>query len=247
MGISPLSIVLYAGSSSGEPKDVSLLIPINPVDPDPEVLNRIASILRQGGVIAYPTETVYGLGVDPFREGALARLYALKGRPAAMPISLLVRDAAMLEEVAQNLLRPARLLIEAFLPGPLTLVLAARPDLPAGLTAGTGKIGVRISSHPLAGHLFTCYPSPITTTSANPTGRPDARDAASILSYFPEGVDCILDAGPAAGGPSSTVVDATGETPVILREGAITTERIAGILKQVRTPQRSRNEMEGYR
>ncbi len=226
---------------------MSGLLPIDPRDPDPEALNRVASILRQGGVVAYPTETVYGLGVDPFREEALARLYALKGRPAAMPVSLLVRDTTMLEALAQDLLEPARLLIEAFLPGPLTLVLAARPGLPPGLTAGTGKIGVRISSHPLAGHLFACYPSPITTTSANPTGRPEARDAGRVLSYFPEGVDCILDAGPLAGGPISTVVDAAGETPVILREGAITAAQIAAVVERARVPRRSRNGMEGYR
>ena len=117
-------------------------------------------------------------------------------------------------------------LIEAFLPGPLTLVLAARPHLSLRLTAGTGKVGIRISAHPLIGRLFACYPAPITTTSANPTGRPNARDARTILAYFPQGIECILDAGPVPGGVGSTVVDATGEAPVILREGAISAKTI---------------------
>jgi L-threonylcarbamoyladenylate synthase len=207
------------------------LLPIDPVDPDPKVLIRAASVLRQGGVVAYPTETLYGLGVDPFREEALDRLYALKGRPESMPVSILVKDVAMLEEVSHDLTPQAMRLIDAFLPGPLTLVLRARPRLPTRLTSGTGKIGIRISAHPLMRHLFAEYPSPITTTSANPTGKPDARDAAGILAYFPEGIDCILDAGPVTVRLGSTVVDVTSEEPMILREGAITADRIAVALK----------------
>ncbi len=205
---------------------MSLLLPIDPLDPDPKVLTHVTSALRKGDVVAYPTETLYGLGVDPFREDALERLYQLKGRPSDMPISILVRDPAMLGEVVRDLSGPARRLIEAFLPGPLTLVLAARPHLSPLLTAGTGKIGIRISAHPLIGHLFAHYPAPITTTSANPTGQPNARDARTILSYFPQGIDCILDAGPVPGGIGSTVVDVTAEEPVILREGTISAKAI---------------------
>ena len=214
-----------------DPKSMSLLLPIDPLDPAPEVLTRVASALRQGRVVAYPTETLYGLGVDPFREEALEQLYVLKGRPAEMPVSILVKDVAMLEEVAHDLPGPAMRLVEAFLPGPLTLVLHARPHLPEQLTAGTGKIGVRISAHPLMIHLFSSYPAPITTTSANPTGEPDARDAEKILSYFPQGIDCILDAGPVPDGLGSTVVDVTGEAPAILREGAISAREISEALK----------------
>ena len=209
---------------------MSLLLPVDPLNPGPEVLTRVASALRQGKVVAYPTETLYGLGVDPFREEALERLYVLKGRPAEMPISILVRDNAMLQEVAHHLSGPAVRLIEAFLPGPLTLVLKARPHMSRRLTAGTGKVGIRISAHPLVGRLFASYPAPITTTSANPTGQPSARDARTVSSYFPEGLDCILDTGPVPGGIGSTVVDVTGEAPAILREGAISARRISGAL-----------------
>jgi len=211
---------------------LSLLLSIDPLDPDPEVLTRVASALRQGRVVAYPTETLYGLGVDPFREEALERLYVLKGRPTEMPVSILVKDVAMLQEVAHDLPGPAIRLVEAFLPGPLTLVLRARPRLPERLTCGTGKIGIRISSHPFMKYLFSIYPAPITTTSANPTGRPDAKDAREILAYFPEGIECILDAGPVTRMLGSTVVDGTGEEPVILREGAITADEIAKALKE---------------
>ena len=214
---------------------LSLLLPIDPLDPAPEVLNRVALALRQGRVVAYPTETLYGLGVDPFQEKALERLYVLKGRPTAMPVSILVKDAEMLQEVAYDPPGPAMRLVEAFLPGPLTLVLRARPGLPERLTAGTGKIGIRISAHPFLRHLFSRHPAPITTTSANPTGRPDARDARDILAYFPEGIDCILDAGPVAGMLGSTVVDGTGEEPLILREGVISVDEIAKALKRQRS------------
>jgi L-threonylcarbamoyladenylate synthase len=207
-------------------RDVSELLPIDPLNPDPEVLRRAASALRQGGVVAYPTETLYGLGVDPFREDALDRLYELKGRPSSMPVSILVKDLAMLGEVVHNPSVSAIRLMETLLPGPLTLVLPARPHLSPRLTAGTGKVGIRISAHPFIGLLFASYPAPFTTTSANPTGRPNARDARTIVSYFPQGIDCILDAGPVSGGIGSTVVDVTGEAPVILREGAISAKKI---------------------
>ncbi len=186
--------------------------------------------LRAGRVIAYPTETLYGLGVDPFQPEALERLYRLKGRPAGRPVSLLVADAAMLRGLVREVTPSARALLEAFLPGPLTLVLEARADLPAALTAGTGKIGLRISSHPLIPHLFARLSGPITTTSANPTGRPPAGRAEEIAAYFPRGVACILDGGPSAGSTGSTVVDLTGPQPAVLREGAIPANKVLEVL-----------------
>jgi len=194
---------------------------VDPLNPKPESLLRAAAALDDGRILAYPTETLYGLGVDPFREDALEKLFLLKGRSDRLPVSILLRDQAMVGDVAREVSPTARHLIKAFLPGPLTLVLPAQPHLPERLTAGTGKIGIRISSHPLIRHLFACYPRPITTTSANPTGKPGAMDAGQISAYFQEGVACILDAGPVPGGRASTVVDLTGPAPVMLREGAI--------------------------
>ncbi len=199
---------------------------IDPIHPDPGLLERAAEVLRQGGILAYPTETLYGLGVDPFREEALEKLYLLKARPPTQPVSLLVRDMEMLEEVVQDISPEARRILEAFLPGPLTAVLPARPHLPGLLTAGTEKIGVRISSHPLISHLFARFPHPITTTSANRSGMPSSVTVEQIIDAFPHGVDGILDAGPSPGGSGSTVVDLTGPEPVILREGAISREKI---------------------
>jgi L-threonylcarbamoyladenylate synthase len=202
-------------------RPMPLCLLIDPSDPDPAALRQAANVLRQGGVVAYPTETLYGLGVSPFDAQALEKLYCLKGRPATLPISILVRDLDMLREVVLEIPPLALRLARAFLPGPLTLVLPASPSLPARVTAGSGKVGVRISSHPLAGPLFGAYPSPITTTSANPTGRPGARTAGEVKAYFPEDLDCILDGGGVPGGPGSTVVDVSADRLVVLREGAI--------------------------
>ena len=208
----------------------SLVLPVDPLNPSVEAIERAAQVLRQGGVLAYPTETVYGLGVDPFREEALERLFHLKGRPREMPVSVLVRDEGMMREVAREIPPRALALIKAFLPGPLTLVLPAQPGLPARLTAGTGKIGVRISHHPLVENLFRLYSFPVTTTSANPSGRAAARTGAEVAAYFPVGLDCILDAGPVPGGVGSTVVDVTGDRPEILREGVLSREEIGRVI-----------------
>ena len=213
-----------------EHRDVTKLLPIDPLHPESASLDRAAEVLRQGRILAYPTETLYGLGVDPFREESLEGLYRLKGRPAGSPLSVLVRDLAMLQDLVEEVSPSAGQLINSFLPGPLTVVLPARSHLPPRLTGGTGKIGIRISSHPLLTHLFERYPFPITTTSANPSGRPNARDGSQVLAYFPEGIDCILDAGTVTGGIGSTVVDVSEERPRILREGAIAAEQIGKAL-----------------
>ena len=209
---------------------MSLVLSVDPLNPPPDALAKAAQVLRQGGILAYPTETLYGLGVDPFREEALERLFLLKGRPREMPVSVLVRDEGMMREVVRVIPPMAFALIRAFLPGPLTLVLPALTGLPARLTAGSGKIGVRISPHPLVADLFRFYPFPVTTTSANPSGMAAARTGAEVAAYFPVGLDCILDAGPVPGEVGSTVVDLTGERPEILREGVLSREEIAGVV-----------------
>jgi len=211
---------------------MSLNLTVDPDHPDPVSLDRAAETLRQGGILAYPTETLYGLGVDAFSEDALDRLFRLKNRPEGTPVSVLVRDMAMLRGLVEDVPPRALGILQAFLPGPLTAVLSARPHLPRMLTAGTGKIGVRISAHPLLCHLFSRFPHPVTTTSANRSGMPPAVNAGQVRDAFPRGIDCILDAGPAPGGVGSTVVDLTGPDPLILREGAVPREAILRCLEE---------------
>ena len=209
---------------------MTLFLPINPENPDPQALQEAACALRQGGIVAYATETLYGLGVDPFQKEALENLYRLKGRPGRWPVSILVKDRDMLCELVREIPSTAKRIMDALLPGPLTVVLPARSHLPERITGGMGKVGVRISPHPLLEHLFAHHTAPITSTSANPTGMPGARDAQGVRVYFPEGVDVILDTGPAPGGTGSTLLDLTTDPPVILREGAIPESRIKELL-----------------
>lgn len=206
------------------------ILSIDPQNPEFPALEEISRVLSEGGVLAYPTETLYGLGVDAFRDDALEKLFVLKGRPGGIPVSVLVRDPEMMLEVVLEVPAPARALVNAFFPGPLTLVLPARPGLPERVTAGFGKVGVRISPHPVAALLFQAFPKPITSTSANPSGLPAARTAAEVAAYFPSGLDGILDGGPAPAGVGSTVVEFQGQELRILREGAISKEEIARVV-----------------
>jgi L-threonylcarbamoyladenylate synthase len=184
---------------------------------------RLAPALRalvRGRLVVYPTETLYGLGADALDDAALQRLVALKGREAGKPIAVLVSDERMLEMVVAEVSPLARRLMQRFWPGPLTLVLAARSSVSNLLTGGSGGIGVRVSSHPLAIALVRALGRPLTAPSANPAGRPGAVTIAAARAYFGDGVAAYLDAGQLAGEPASTVVDMR-QRPRPLREGAV--------------------------
>jgi len=179
-----------------------------------------AGALRHGGVVVYPTETLYGLGVDATNPTALARLVALKGREPGKPISVLVTDETMLSGLAAEVSPLARRLVRRFWPGPLTLVLPARADVSDLLTGGTGTIGVRVSSHPVATALVVAVDRPVTSPSANPSGCTPPVTIDDARGYFGTTVDAYLDAGRLSGEPASTVVDVRNGLHV-LREGAV--------------------------
>ena len=186
--------------------------------------------LRAGGLVAMPTDTVYGVGVALDARDGLERLFAAKNRPPDRAIVLLVAD---LEQAATvGVISPAaRVLAERFWPGGLTLVLAQvrEAGLPAVLTGGAATIGVRVPNHDCARALARAL-GPLPVTSANLSGQPDARDAASVVAQLGERIDLVLDAGPARGGVPSTVVDCSAGGPRVLRVGAITSESIADAL-----------------
>ena len=186
--------------------------------------------LRSGGVVALPTDTVYGIAVALDAAGGVERLFEVKRRPPDKGIVLLLDDAAQADSI--GLMGPAATaLADAFWPGGLTIVVPQRPDavIPDVLTGGARTIGLRVPDHATPRTLAQGV-GPLPTTSANVSGFPEARDAAEILEQLGEGIDLILDGGPAHGGPASTVVDCTWERPVILREGAIPATQIASIL-----------------
>jgi L-threonylcarbamoyladenylate synthase len=181
------------------------------------------AVLRRGGVVAYPTETYYGLAVDALDEAALDRLLRLKGRGADRTISLIVSDRAMVASLCGEIPARAVELMAAHWPGPLTLVLPARPGLPAALVS-EGAVAVRCSPHPLAAALVTALGRPITATSANRAGQPPARTAAEVRAGFVavgEGDLHVCEGGETAGGPPSTLVRVRGDALEVLRRGAV--------------------------
>jgi len=185
----------------------------------PEEIVFAAEALRRGEVVAYPTETFYGLGVNALDELALARLRALKGRGADKAISILVSDVDMLSRVCATVPPLARKLIDKYWPGPLTLVLPAREDLPQPLLEA-GCVAVRVSSHPTARALVAAFGSPVTTTSANHAGDPPASTPEAVEEAF-QGRCRVIHAGTTPGGAASTIVRIRGATMEVLRQGAI--------------------------
>ncbi len=184
-------------------------------------LTRAVAVIKRGGVVAFPTETYYGLAVDPFNHKALQCLFSIKQRPAIKPILTLISAASQLPYLAADIPPLFHPLMARYWPGPLTLVFPARPGLSPLLTAGSDTVGIRISSHPVAQALVRLAAAPITATSANISGRSPALSAADIHAQFGNQLDMVLDAGPAAGGLSSTVVGASQDGLVMLRRGVV--------------------------
>jgi L-threonylcarbamoyladenylate synthase len=201
--------------------------------PDGEAARAEAvALLRAGRIVAVPTDTVYGIAADIALPDAIERLFAAKGRPPEKAVALLLSDAGQADVL--GVAGPAaRVLAERFWPGGLTLVLPRRPDarLPDVLAAGARTVGVRVPDHPAPRALAAAL-GPLPTTSANLSGEPDARDAAEVAATLGAAVALVLDGGPIHGGPGSTVVDCTGERPVILRAGAIPPAAIAAALDE---------------
>lgn len=189
--------------------------------PSDEDFRRAAAVLGQGGIVAFPTETFYGLAVDPFNEKALKSLFRLKGRPSHKPFLVLIQDESQLSELATSIPHPYRVLMKVFWPGPLTLVFPAGPGLSSLLTGGSGGIGVRISPHPVARDFGRMWGRPMTATSANLSGMAAARTADEVHRFFGDGVSLILDGGQTPGGMSSTVVGVDQGRLQLIRAGGI--------------------------
>ena len=185
-----------------------------------EAYSEIVSLLHSGGVIAFPTDTAYGLGADPFNDAAVNRIFQVKGRPDTKAILLIVSSREMAESVAE----PPEVfydLAKQFWPGPLTVILPAKKSLPINLTAGTAAIGVRWPIADFATRLVNDFGTPVTATSANRSGLPAAITADEVRNQLDESVDALVDGGelPSRGG--STVLGLTTDVPVVLREGPV--------------------------
>ncbi len=196
------------------------MIRVDSAAPDGAALGAAVAILKDGGVAAFPTETFYGLGAAALDPRAVRRIFELKGRPETKPLLVLVDSMEMADTVAEWSDR-ARSVAARHWPGALTLVLPARSDVPGQVTAGTGTIGVRMSSHPVAQGLVRALGAPLTAPSANPSGLEAPTSAAGVLAHFAGAIELVLDGGPTPGGEPSTVLDLTVEPPRILRQGAV--------------------------
>ncbi len=194
----------------------------------PKSPQKAASVLNGGGVIIYPTDTLYGIGADAFDEQSVRNVFISKGRPVGNPIPILVKNEAMLREVGE-VSEVASILIDKFLPGPLTVVLNEKEKFPPLVTAGTRKVAIRISSHPFVVRLFNLISRPITSSSANISGQDNIFDFNSVYKAFDTKVDLIIDSGTLDKSKGSTVVNLTVSPPIIVREGDISRKLIEEI------------------
>ncbi len=195
--------------------------------PDDSVIAEASSILRSGGVVAYPTETFYGLGADGQNEEAIKKIFLIKGRNFKNPISVIVGNVNDVRGLVDGVSEIALHLMERFWPGALTIIFKASPDISDHLTAGTGKIGIRLSSHPVATALARKLGRPITATSANFSGSNECTSADEVIQGIGDQVDAVIDGGQTPGGLGSTIIDVTTDPPAILREGVIPKHKIS--------------------
>lgn len=199
---------------------------VDPEWPQRDAIQEAAKWILAGGVVALPTDTLYGLAADPFSADAVARVCAVKGRHAARALPLIAADATQIAEHLGHLSPAAERLAQHFWPGPLTLLVAAPRALAPDVTGGTGKVGVRVPADAVARAICSACARPLTATSANVSGAPATADPAEVERTLGDRLDLLIDTGPANGGAPSTIVDMTADEPVLVRAGAIEWEEI---------------------
>ncbi len=203
---------------------------ISATTPDPDTIHAVVQVIRNGGVIAFPTSTLYGLGADADNPRAVESIFDIKGRQSHRPLLVLIRDKTCLPELVREIPTKAELLMEAFWPGGITIVLPAGKKVSNRLTGNTGKIGVRVPKHPVAAAIVAQLAGPLTGTSANLSGRGGCSDISCLEEHVSGQLDGVVDAGPLKGGRGSTVIDMTVDPPQILREGTISEHQILSVL-----------------
>lgn len=204
-------------------KDV--ITPVGPVLSRP-VIEKAVAILQRGGLVAYPTRCLYGLGANALDGDAIGRVYRVKQRPADKPLSILIPDRNTLGQWATGIAPAALRLVDRFWPGKVTFVFRANKSLPRVLLGGTDRIGIRLPAHSVARALVSAFGQPLTATSANLSGRPGSVRVADMAPEMVAQLDLVLDAGALQGGAGSTVVDLTGDRPIVLREGVVSAAQI---------------------
>ncbi len=208
------------------------VLTVDPERPDPRALGEAARLLAAGELVAFPTETVYGLGADARNAAAVAGIFTAKGRPADNPLIVHVASAGELDRIGRDISPLAHTLAERFWPGPLSLVVAAAPGLAPAVTAGLSTVAVRAPDHPVALGLLRAFGGAVAAPSANRSGRPSPTRAVDVLADLDGRIAAVLDGGPARVGVESTVVDARGARLHVLREGGVTREMLVDAVGQ---------------
>lgn len=196
-----------------------------------EKLKEPAEIIKNGGIVIFPTETVYGIGTNGLKEDAVKRLYEVKQRPLNKPISLLVSNIDMVNELAKDITDVERRIMECFFPGPLTIILKKKDIIPDILTSNGDTVGIRMPEGEIARKIIEYAGVPIAAPSANVTGKPSGTNIFTIKKDFDGKIDCFIDGGESKIGIGSTIVKVIDNNPIILREGIITKEQIENVLK----------------
>jgi len=209
------------------------IITIDPAHPE-QAFERCRKVIGSGGVIAYPTDTFYGLGADPKNPAAVKRLFAIKGRPPGQPILLLLHDRSQVREWAQRVTAEAEALMDAFWPGPVTLVFQALPSVLPELTGGTDRIGLRVPGSTVTRGLLDALGTALTGTSANLSGGPDLQTAGEVAGMLGGRVQLVLDAGRTPGGRPSSVVDVSAAGMKMVREGAVSEQELRDALQTIK-------------
>ena len=199
----------------------SRIIAVDPLRPSGEAMDEAVAAMARGGMVIFPTRCLYGLAVDALNPEAVARIFTAKQRPQTNPVLVLIPGMSFLETLVAHVPPWAERIMAQFWPGDVTLVFSAGPELPPRLTAGTGKIGVRLPRHPVAQALVAAAGIPITGTSANLSGEAGCFQVSDLPPRLVQAADLVLDAGPLRGGTGSTVVDVTCTPPRILRQGGV--------------------------
>ncbi len=209
-------------------------IKIDPENIDMDAMRRAGEIIAGGGLVAFPTETVYGLGASAVDSGAAEKIYAAKGRPSDNPLIVHVCSFEQIEELAENIPAYAKKLMQSFMPGPLTLILKKKSCIPDEVTANMDTVGIRFPSNPVAAALIKCSGVPIAAPSANISGKPSPTTARDVMEDMNGKIECIIDGGSCSVGVESTILDASGERPVLLRPGGITVDMIKEICPELK-------------
>lgn len=215
----------------------------NPVNPDIGPISRAAEIIIGGGTVAFPTETVYGIGADAFNGAACGRIFEAKGRPRDNPLIVHISSLKQLEGVAVDVPKEISVAMNTLWPGPVTFILKRADGIPDEVSAGLDTVAVRMPAHPIALRLIDASKTPIAAPSANLAGKPSPTNAAHVISDLNGRVDAIIDGGDCAFGLESTIINATESPAVLLRPGAFTIEELSGIIGNIAIPDKVNESM----